>query len=140
MSLPTNLGPGTRVISRASKRDRTTPTSLIFLSFLCVTVAAEPLPLGAQPTSIIQRTVSDQQHLAIVRAEIKINGPILASEIEITSDVHRIVSHSIAAWVRCRTSPLAAAVVEQYQNVPATSPGQAVAVPGWAGRARGAAN
>lgn len=86
MSLPTNLGPGTRVISRASKRDRTTPTWLIFLLFLCVAVAA--LPLVAQTTSIIQGTVTDHQHLAIVGAEIKVKGPVLASEVEITSDAN----------------------------------------------------
>jgi outer membrane receptor protein involved in Fe transport len=86
MPLSTNLGPSTRVISCASKRDRTKPTWLIFLVCLLIVVAAEPLPLAAQITSIIQGTVTDQQHLALVGAEIKINSPILPGGIELTSD------------------------------------------------------
>ncbi len=57
-----------------------------FLLSLFVFCAAQPNRLAAQTVSILQGTVTDQQHLAIVGAEIKVKGPILASEIEMTSD------------------------------------------------------
>jgi outer membrane receptor protein involved in Fe transport len=50
--------------------------------------AGQPNPLAAQTTSILQGTVTDQQHLAIVGANIKVTGPILANEIEITSEAN----------------------------------------------------
>jgi hypothetical protein len=59
---------------------------MILLSLLCVTLAARPSPLAAQTTSTLQGTVTDQQHLAIVGAAITLNGPMLASEIDVRSD------------------------------------------------------
>lgn len=60
---------------------------LILLSFLCVALAA-PSPLAAQTTSTLGGTVTDQQHLAIAGADIKINGPILPVGIQTTSDAN----------------------------------------------------
>lgn len=48
----------------------------------------QPNRVAAQTTSIIQGTVTDQQHLAIVGAEIKIDGPILTNEIDLTSEAN----------------------------------------------------
>jgi hypothetical protein len=60
---------------------------LILLSSLWLALAVfQSLPVAAQTTSILQGTVTDQQHLAIVGAEITINGPILVGEIELTND------------------------------------------------------
>jgi hypothetical protein len=61
-------------------------SSLLILLFALWT--GQPNRLAAQTTSILQGTVTDQQHLPIVGAAIKISGPILAIEIEITSDAN----------------------------------------------------
>ncbi len=48
----------------------------------------QPDRLAGPTTSVIQGTVTDRQHLAIIGAEIKISGPILASEIKTASDAN----------------------------------------------------
>jgi outer membrane receptor protein involved in Fe transport len=60
--------------------------SLVLLLLLLVFSAAQPIPLAAQTTSTLQGTVTDQQHLAVVGAKVTLSAPILASEIEVTSD------------------------------------------------------
>jgi len=59
---------------------------MILLSWLNVALAV-PSPLAAQTTSTLRGSVTDQQHLAIVGATITLHAPMLASEIETTSDV-----------------------------------------------------
>jgi hypothetical protein len=71
-------------------RHRSVPVRFPRFGFLLVSLfalcAGQPNRLAAQTASILQGTVTDQQHLAIVGAAIKIKSPILTSEIETTSD------------------------------------------------------
>jgi outer membrane receptor protein involved in Fe transport len=60
--------------------------SVILLSGLGLALA-EPSALAAQTTSTLRGTVTDQQHSAIVGAAITLRAPMLAGEIETTSDV-----------------------------------------------------
>jgi hypothetical protein len=59
---------------------------LILLSLLFIHLAAQPSRLAAQTTSTLRGTVTDQQHLAIVGATLTLSGPMLARQIETTSD------------------------------------------------------
>ena len=59
---------------------------LILLSLLCAVLAVGPFRLAAQTTSIIQGTVTDEQHLAVVGAAIILRGPMSTTEIQITTD------------------------------------------------------
>jgi hypothetical protein len=62
------------------------PHRPILLLLLCLTLTLRPLPLTAQTTSTLRGTVTDQQHAAIVGATLRLSAPMLASEIEATSD------------------------------------------------------
>jgi hypothetical protein len=61
------------------------PCRLILLSLLYISLS-EPLFLAAQTTSILQGTVTDQQHLAIMDGEVTLSSPTLPHDIKTTTD------------------------------------------------------
>src|SRR5262250_3205142 len=61
------------------------PYRLILLTFICIRLAG-PIQLAAQTTSILQGTVSDQQHLAITDATITLSSATLPRDIKTSTD------------------------------------------------------
>jgi Carboxypeptidase regulatory-like domain len=61
------------------------PCRLILLLLVYISLAG-PLFLAAQTTSIVQGTVTDQQHLAITEAEISLSSPTLPRDIRTATD------------------------------------------------------
>jgi hypothetical protein len=97
------------------------PQRLILLSLLSMIFAVRPLPLAAQTTSTLRGTVTDQQHLAIVGATVTLSAPMLASQVQGTSDnmgSYRIPGLQAGTYSLQVTQPGFA--IKRYENLTVT--------------------